>query len=300
MRLPCCVVILSVPCLDARAPPYHMRVCAGVPTFSDASPQERKRTLSHHARIHAVCAARACVCVWFCVCVCGVCVFLSLDLSVRACVLSVGKCLTPCVREGKRLSTTVVPTAPHSSRWERLERYARWRGRFTLHHLPDDLLAHVCETLDTHALCHLAAAYVGYPPCPQSAADVAAVPAPFRMLWLARRVVHDLETYLDGPLSASGFYHARDGLTAMVFLDWSPFAGTPPRPVATYEWYGARARAHIDRDALYDAVLGGVRARRPRAQVSVHTLTHWRAHTYLNPSASMMTCVPLFPHFALA
>lgn len=187
-----------------------------------------------------------------------------------------------------------------TSRWERLERYARWRGRLTLRHLPDDLLAHVCSTLDTPALCCLAAAYVGHVPSPQSAADVAAVPSPFRMLWLARRVVHDLEDYLDGALSESCFYHARDGLSVVAFLDWSPFAGTPPRPVATYGWYGARAHVYVDREAVYDAVLRGVRARRSCAQVAVHTLTHWHDHTLLHPRACVLASAPLIPYFALA
>ena len=118
-----------------------------------------------------------------------------------------------------------------ATRWTRLERYARWRGRLHLDHLPGDVLAYMAaEFLDPPDLMRLAAAFVGYEPDMYVRRDVDALPAELRTQWLN----HSMRAGYEARLLqfARECYPASFDLCMdlHVHVDWSPLAAVHPMP----------------------------------------------------------------------
>lgn len=137
--------------------------------------------------------------------------------------------------------------------WERLERYARWRGRMRLIELPCDLLHGMAKQyLLPHDVLCLGEAFAGEPlDWSDAGAFVRALPLWLRLLWMralgtwrAHQLVREIE-------SEALWYAMRVGALRL-HLDWSPFAARSPcAPLALIEW------RHSDRCAntLVDAAV---------------------------------------------
>ena len=122
--------------------------------------------------------------------------------------------------------------------WERLERYARWRGRMRLIELPCDLLhGMVKQYLLPHDVLCLGEAFADEPlDWSDAGAFVRALPLWLRLLWMralgtwrAHQLVREIE-------SEALWYAMRVGALRL-HLDWSPFAARSPcAPLALIEW----------------------------------------------------------------
>lgn len=187
------------------------------------------------------------------------------------------------------------------TRWDRLERYARWRShRLPLLALPDDVLAHLASHhLDAASLRALAEAVVGWMPSMWATRDVAAVPKPLRASWLLTCVLASVEAQLYA-LRDFCIFHARDCTTVLVFLDWTPFASSASMPVATTYWESPHcANMRVCQHALQRAVMQSCMLARPVAHVAVHAVLHWHGRTILRAKPLMQTSLPVLPHFAI-
>jgi hypothetical protein len=188
-------------------------------------------------------------------------------------------------------------------RWERLERYARWRrGRFPLHELPHDVLAQVMSHLDGHDVSNLVEVVVGERPRMDVPAHIQRVPVELRPQWLYQQVYARVEAFL-ASMSDVCFFHAKEHTHVCVFFDWSPFARKKPVPVAQFRWVPwrvPRARMTVNPDALHARIHASVKARRPEAHVAVHTCLMWNRRIILHPRPILQTHCPLVPHFFYA
>lgn len=155
---------------------------------------------------------------------------------------------------------------PHTtSRWSRLERYARWKARrFPLARLPCDVLAHVLSYLTYADVNSVLAALHGRTPLVETRAQLERyIPVEIRSTWMHHAAVEELERQLVC-LGDVALFYARDCPSVHAYADWSPFSPPPhPRPVAEYAWqhhatprapYAAvpsvRAQMRINRVAL--------------------------------------------------
>lgn len=188
-------------------------------------------------------------------------------------------------------------------RWERLERYARWRrGRLPLDELPHDLLAHVMSFLDGDDVSNLIEVVVGVKPQIDVPAHVHRVPIEVRPQWLFREVYARAEAFLKA-MSDVCLFHAKEHTHVCIFFDWSPFAVKKLKPVAQFRWVPWRTpRAHmtIHTEALHAHIHASCKARRPEAHVAVHTCLTWNRRAILHPKPILQTQCPLVPHIFFA
>lgn len=207
-----------------------------------------------------------------------------------------------------------------ATRWTRLERYARWRGRLHLDHLPGDVLAYMAaEFLDPPDLMRLAAAFVGYEPDMYVRRDVDALPAELRTQWLN----HSMRAGYEARLLqfARECYPASFDLCMdlHVHVDWSPLAavhpmprGTPlgrtrgapeppprppPVPVAVLRWRPPGVAIEVHESAMLASAMRACRKGTPAVSLRAYPVTRTGE---MIPHAVRVTCYPFLPHFALA
>lgn len=199
-------------------------------------------------------------------------------------------------------------------RWQRLERYARWRSPSYLQHLPSDLLLHVASFLehDDHFFRFLEALTGdGRPPFERAAT----LPSPaWWHEWSFRSARVRLRACIDR-LSDTAHYFARDCTSIFVLIDWSPFSGTVmPCPIAVFAW-----KAHSDLDdpttqdwtwtgphfvtqtQIYnglfeDSIKQCLSEYRPVVRLTLHSHTRWHAQDFFNPEPIAIVAASVFPH----
>lgn len=143
------------------------------------------------------------------------------------------------------------------TRWDRLERYCRWRQRrFRWHDLPSDVAEKIVERLPDADRAALVEALL--PGACDDDDDAERVDAAYRHAWLESVAVLRLKEHVYAHVAHRALYEAHSVLRTHLFVDWSVFARGPPSPVATFEWVGG---AHAD-VAFWDAEI--------RAQVRRH------------------------------
>lgn len=188
--------------------------------------------------------------------------------------------------------------ATTSSRWDRLERYARWRKHPPfLESLPGDLLSHIASFLPPADYGSLVTALVGFPPRVHSLQEIRLVPPEMLASWVHQRVMASLVAYLYS-LTDLCLLHARDCTTVCVFFDWTPFSPHRFGPVAEYRWVpwaAPHGRAEVHERRVERALLRSCRARRPEAYVSVHTVLHWHG-AKMRPTPVFTASVPTIPY----
>jgi hypothetical protein len=187
-----------------------------------------------------------------------------------------------------------------AARWRRLRRYAKWReGVLHLDKLPGDVLQHMAESFLSPAdFCHLVEALAGRPLDPGR--DVASVPRELQSTWVVHNAMHAFERHLYR-LGDVALYHARHGSVIFALVDWSPYARTPPSPVAEYWWAGGRgphARVELRRDAMLQVLQRCCARGLPCVQVSLYYELRWRRAAMIHPQPVYMGALTLVPSLA--
>lgn len=187
-----------------------------------------------------------------------------------------------------------------TGRWERLERYARWRkGSFPLHALPHDVLEHVAQFLPGEDVQSLIEVVLGWRPSVDVPTHVKRVPIQVRARWMYQEVVDRADAFLSS-IADLCFFHAKEHTHVCVFFDWSPFAPTPPCPIAQFRWVPwktPRARMTVHAAVLRSHLIACCKARRAESHVAVHTCLTWNNRIVLHPKPILLTSCPLIPHF---
>lgn len=132
-----------------------------------------------------------------------------------------------------------------SSRWDRLERYARWRQRrLPLLQLPEDVLAVVARFLEEREVDLLVRALIlpfsidGEALTVYRSDLVRKIPSCLRKSWVLYDTVTRMEAALGAYTSHALYSTAYDGTCVCIFADWSVFSLTP-------EWQRRRAEAAL-------------------------------------------------------
>jgi hypothetical protein len=126
--------------------------------------------------------------------------------------------------------------AHQSSRWERLERYARWKqNKLPLHLLPDEVVALIATFLQRRDAYNLVESLLGFQPNIFNRDDVARIPLSIQPLWI-ESILCDLFEQRVYALAEVALYYARDASSVVMLLDWSLFSNVPAVPVAEYHW----------------------------------------------------------------
>ena len=188
-------------------------------------------------------------------------------------------------------------------RWERLERYARFRQRrFRLDHLPDELLLHVCSHLAHEDVCAVLVALYSAPRDNVTAASQChVVPTTLRPEWLHGAAVDGVRRAL-ASLAEPALFHARDCSYVAAHADWSVFSG-PRMPVClcAYAWTPLRCAQVLTSDA---EVVRLVRRCAHRGSTSVTLVLHryivCNDRTVLHPEPCARVTHHVFPHFLLS
>lgn len=194
---------------------------------------------------------------------------------------------------------------PANSRWSRLERYARWKaGRFPLHRLPHDLLAHLTDAfLTPQDRLALLEALLGFAPSIYSKEHVEAVPRELRGPWLFHQAYCNVHLAVQS-FADRAFLEARDYTRILAFADWSPFASrSPVRPIATFEWRSTctpHGHMFVDEEALVHAVRVALRAARPGMHFAIHRELLWHGRRVIIPTPVLLTNYVFFPAFLAA
>jgi len=188
-----------------------------------------------------------------------------------------------------------------AARWDRLERYARWRrrrGALRLTALPCDVLHHLAtHYLDGAAVRALAHAFVGFDPDCRTVAEAALVPEWFRSKW----IYHELLAHFEATLRSFAdpcLFHALGCARVVVHADWSPFARKDARPacLAEYAWdragaarrwwrRGGPVRAHvrIHEQALSACLLRALQAKLPQLLLTCYRVTDLVQMSFVTP-----------------
>ena len=175
-----------------------------------------------------------------------------------------------------------------TDRWERLERYARWRSRLCIERLPGDVLFHVATLLDPRDVCSLCEALVCHP-SPTLNTCLQSIPGELQSMWLHCHAWNTVKNALDHPtLRNVLLHHARSCTSVLVFLDWSPFAkASSVLPVAECRWLPQEPFVEVIlyQENLQRSVRQSLQYERPCAQLSVygwsqmhtgHSMIHYR------------------------
>ena len=191
-----------------------------------------------------------------------------------------------------------------TTRWTRLERYARWKQqRLRLDLLPCDVLGGVAVHLGYADVCALVNVLYDAPLTSlASASQVRAVPGTVRSLWL-RGAARDT---LDRALRAFAepvLCDAQSSCTyAMAHADWSVFTGPlMPRALCTYAWTPQRtAHVHVDAQLVDALVEQCVCERRCSTTLVIHRYFCWSGQTLLHPEPLTRATLVVFPHFLIS
>jgi hypothetical protein len=173
------------------------------------------------------------------------------------------------------VATEEMQSRPGEDRWERLERFARFKQRrLRLDLLPDDLLATVAEHLEVLDIECLLAALTGEVLCVSLPRDFDAAPAALRGAWIEKTAVRDFRkavlAHLADPIL---FACAGTSMRAVVLDDWTPFASRPPVPLAEVRWSNTfHGTVDVDEERVLARVRAAVRHRTPVARLTAHAL----------------------------
>ena len=142
-------------------------------------------------------------------------------------------------------------------RWERLERYSRWKqNRLRLDMLPGDVLLTITGLLSHADICNLLNALFSVPRSNlKTLKQAQLVPEQLRGEWLhgaaCDALCHALHTMGDVAM-----FHAHNCTCVRAHVNWSVFTGnTMPMALCTYRWSPQRtACQEINGDELYRTV----------------------------------------------
>jgi len=182
------------------------------------------------------------------------------------------------------------------SRWERLERYARWKQRrFRLDALPADLLAHVCSFLPVESVSRLLHAMLGKPVRVECRHDALLIPCTLRATWLREQAYEGLRHALRS-LSENACFFARDCARVVILSDWSSFSKVAAAPLAEYAW---SARRTVDLVVREERVRAVVDSCIERQICGVRLTLHAVVGAWVHPHPLVATQCLVYPAFLL-
>lgn len=190
------------------------------------------------------------------------------------------------------------PTGP--GRWERLERYARWRHRPpSLPHLPNDLLHYIAfHFLSPQDHYNLIEALVGFKIDLQRRDHVMAVPHASLPLYIRHNALLLMERHLYS-LGEMCLFHAQHYTSTLAFINWSHYSCACATPVAEYRWTSRKPYANLVlySSTIQECLIDMVRRNVPCAQVSVYSWICWNGRSIIGNRPIHASSVQLFPHW---
>ena len=148
-----------------------------------------------------------------------------------------------------------------ASRWRRLERYARFRGKMHLERLPCDVLHDLARRhLAPADVLNLSEAFVGRRFAWNDAAAARTIPAWLSSVWIHTCAVRRMYQLVD-QLADEGLWFASTFPKIALHVDWSPFARARRPPVARFSWSTPEPHADIK---VHDAEVEQIVARAMR------------------------------------
>ena len=189
------------------------------------------------------------------------------------------------------------------TRWERLERYSRWRQRrLRIDRLPHDVVLNVISFLDHADVCTLLNALYAVPRANiRSRSEVGLVPAELRTEWLNGAADDGLRRTLYA-LGEIAFFHARDCSRVCAHVDWSVFSGPRmPVPLCVYEWSHRGVAAVEVCDAEVRRVVHEAgRTGRTAVTLALYKYLWWGSTWILHPDPCHQRMYAVYPYFVLS
>lgn len=196
-----------------------------------------------------------------------------------------------------------MPTHVLETRWQRLERYARWRQRLLspLRDLPDDLVEYLCAFLSHSDLTRLLIAYTGTSLTHRR--DLSDIPPFIQDRWIAQAAYDQVyNTVLQ--CSEVACYHCdyTEWISVHVHADWSAFTpqyAQSSAPLARYRWVEEngchRWTPNVNHAAISELVWRMMRDGRCACRFSLHSVVS----TVILSDELFAKCVTVFPHTML-
>ena len=199
------------------------------------------------------------------------------------------------------------------SRWDRLERYARWRRcGARLEALPEDVLALVASFLRESEAAALIRALVSDDLSVEHPHLVRRIPHALRLPWTMydtalRFETFLLRTYTEGALYAT----AKESTCVCIFSDWTVFSlGTRDRrgpnelpiPVAEFFWpFHGVSSSIVHRAAVLQCVRGAVRKHSCQVSLTAYKMLHGPTTDvcFVSFCPLLQTSYSLFPSWLL-
>ena len=196
------------------------------------------------------------------------------------------------------LSTHMPP--PSETRWERLERYCRWRQkRLRIDRLPNDAVLHVIGFLYHEDVCALLNALYSAPRVNiQSRCEALMVPEELRTEWLYGAACESLRRIAIS-IGEIALFHAHDCTRVCAHVNWSVFTGPcAPVPLCVYEWTPIHSaivqmNEHEVWRVIRDASVTGCTA----VTIALYRYMSWGGVFVLHPEPCHRMMYSVFPYF---
>ena len=176
--------------------------------------------------------------------------------------------------------------------WDRLERYAKWKGRFRWVDFPDDVLTLIVSHLTETEVLTLVRALA-----PEN--DAQEVPKFLRDLWIRCVVFHSFRRFVYDQLAEVVLYHARDTTSCALFADWSCFSPEQAPPLVEFAWVNRRPQVVFHEDRMMWQILVQSKKRLPTVRLTVHEHRVWGSKNFLDPEPLFAIAYPFIPNALL-
>lgn len=186
------------------------------------------------------------------------------------------------------------------NRWERLERYSRWKqARLRIDLLPNDVMLNILGFLIHEDVCTLLNALYAVPRQElKRRHEAQRVPSELRAEWLHGAACDGVRRMLYS-LGEIALYHARDCSRVCVYANWSVFSGPyMPMSLCTYEWTHLRTATVIVDDPEVRGLVERVSVTGQNAvSLALYRYLWWGGNWVLNPDPCYRTTYAVFPYF---
>jgi hypothetical protein len=193
-----------------------------------------------------------------------------------------------------------MPSTIGETRWERLERYCRWKqGRLRIDRLPNDTVLQIIGHLIHADVCALLNALYAVPRKNiQSRREALLVPQELRSEWLYGAACDSLRR-IATTIGEIAFFHARDCTHVCAHVDWSVFSGPcMPVPLSLYEWSSARsAVVDVNESEVWRIVRDASATGRTAVTIALYRYIFWGNAFVMHPEPCHRMVHSLFPYF---
>ena len=185
-------------------------------------------------------------------------------------------------------------------RWERLERYCRWKqGRFRIERLPNDVVLLIISHLIHADVCALLnALYAVSRENIQSRHEALMVPSELRSEWLYGAACEGIRRIAIS-LAEIAFFHVRECTSVCAHVNWSVFSGPYiPVPLCVYKWSSTRSTVVDMNDREVWRIVRDASATGSTAiTLALYRYIGWGNTFILHPEPCHRMVHYVFPHF---